>query len=98
MGSTEINDLDYNIGHLAMLPGTIVYVFIGTTASDVASALNGRSDYGLLTMIIAIVGSILAIGGIVYISIFATRILNEELKDEELKDVVDNLEDIKVEE
>ena len=41
MGITAIRFQDYMIGSTAMIPGTLVYVFIGTTISDIASIAAG---------------------------------------------------------
>jgi uncharacterized membrane protein YdjX (TVP38/TMEM64 family) len=41
MGITEIKTSHFIIGNLGMLPGVIVYVFIGTTISSIAEAAGG---------------------------------------------------------
>ena len=43
MGTTEIRFRDFVIGCIGMIPGIIVYIFIGTTFSDLASLANGKS-------------------------------------------------------
>lgn len=35
MGITSVSFFDYSIGSMAILPGTIVYVFIGTTIGSI---------------------------------------------------------------
>ena len=77
MGISGITITHYCIGNLGMIPGTIAYVFIGTTISDIADASNGSSDQSKIFLIFAIVGSILAIIGIVWISIVAKRYLKD---------------------
>lgn len=76
-----------------MLPGVAVYVFVGTSISSIASALDGSGDDDgkpkpeqTVSLVLFIVGSILACGGIVYVSVVAKRILNEELKKAEEAD------------
>jgi uncharacterized membrane protein YdjX (TVP38/TMEM64 family) len=90
MGITDIKTSHYIIGCLGMLPGVLVYVFIGTTVSSIAeaagAAVSGDKkeddsvDNSTLTLILVIVGSILACGGIIWVSAVAKRILDEELK------------------
>ena len=88
MGITGINAKDYAIGCLGMLPGTVVYVFIGTTISDIADAASGNNDQKTLVLVLFIVGSILACAGIMWVSFVAKRYLHEALaeKENELKE------------
>ena len=44
MGITDIKIGHYLIGLLGMIPGTVVYVFIGTTVSDIADAASGNNQ------------------------------------------------------
>jgi uncharacterized membrane protein YdjX (TVP38/TMEM64 family) len=79
MGITSVKTMDYIIGCVGMIPGTLVYVFIGTTISDIADTAKGKSENGTVILVFVIVGSILGCGGIVWISIIARRKLNETL-------------------
>lgn len=80
MGITGITAKDYALGNLGMIPGTVVYVFIGTTISDIADAASGNNDQKTLVLVLFIVGSILACGGIMWVSFVAKRYLNEALE------------------
>ena len=44
MGITAIKFKHFAIGCIGMIPGTVVYVFIGTTVSDIASIANGTNQ------------------------------------------------------
>ena len=78
MGITPISVLHYNIGSIGMIPGTMVYVFIGTTISDIATMATHKSKSGqMLSLVLIIVGTILACGGIVWVSIVAKQKLKE---------------------
>lgn len=59
-----------------MLPGTIVYVFVGTTIGSITDAASGNYSAGPAGLTLLIVGSILACVAIVYISIVVKRYLN----------------------
>ena len=76
MGSTGITFKDYAIGNLGMIPGVIVYVFIGTTISDLADAAAGKNDQGTLVLVLFVIGSILGCAGIIWVSIVAKGYLN----------------------
>ena len=76
MGITDIKSHHYIIGMTGMIPGTVVYVFIGTTISDIADAATGTSQQSTLILVMIIIGTILAFAGIVWVSIVAKRNLN----------------------
>ncbi len=86
LGVTSVEAKHYIIGMVGMLPGTLVYVFIGTTISDIADTASGKSENNTLILVFLIVGSILGCAGIVWISIVAKRKLNETLKIAEEED------------
>lgn len=69
-----------------MIPGTVVYVFIGTTIGSIQDAATGNYDAGVAPLILVIVGSILACVAIVYISIVVKRYLNQAMEQENNND------------
>ena len=77
MGGTAIPINKYILGSFGMIPGTIVYVFIGTTISSIADAASGNTSGSesnkTMILVLVIVGSVLACVGIVYVSIVAKR-------------------------
>ena len=80
MGITGITLKDFIIGSFGMIPGTMVYVFIGSTISDIADVASGKTkdkDGQILVLVLVIVGSILACGGIIWVSYVAKKKLNE---------------------
>ena len=79
MGVTSVHFKDYAIGGLGMIPGTIVYVFVGTTIGNIADAASGEFEGGTITLVLLIVGTILAFAAIVYITIVVKRYLNKQL-------------------
>ena len=81
LGSTTVNFKDYVIGTLGMLPASVVYVFIGTTISDLADIEKGLNENEEPLLIISICTSILAIGAIILIGITVKRKLNNKLKE-----------------
>lgn len=44
MGITDIKTAHYLVGFTGMIPGTVAYVFIGTTISDIADAASGTNN------------------------------------------------------
>ena len=81
MGITGIKVRDFAIGSIGMLPGTVVYVYIGITTSDVADVINGKAAQNNIAFVAMIIGSILACGGIVWISKVSRDALNEYVEE-----------------
>ena len=80
MGITGVKFWDYCFGGFGMIPGTIVYIFLGTTVSNIADAATGNYESGTASLVFIIVGTILAVLAIVYITIVVRRYLNQTLQ------------------
>ena len=76
MGLTDIQVTHYILGNVGMIPGTIVYVFVGTTISSIAEAASGTNK-STAALVLLIVGSVLACAGIIWVSIIAKKKLKE---------------------
>jgi uncharacterized membrane protein YdjX (TVP38/TMEM64 family) len=74
-GITAIRVRDFMLGGFGMLPGAIVYIFLGTTISNIADAANGNFEGGAATLVLLILGCALGLFAIVYISIVTKRYL-----------------------
>ena len=83
MGITGVKFWDYALGGFGMIPGTVVYVFIGTTVSNIADAATGNYEQSTLSLVFIIVGTILAFMAIIYISCIVKKYLNEALDKKE---------------
>ena len=82
MGITGVSFFDYAVGGLGMLPGTLVYVFVGTTVGSIQDAASGNYDAGPAGLVLLIVGSVLACVAIIYVSIVVKRYLNAAIAKE----------------
>jgi len=74
-GITSIKLLHFAIGGFGMLPGAVVYVFVGTTISNIADAVDGNYDGGYIYIVMLVVGTLLGVFAVVYISIITKRYL-----------------------
>jgi len=79
MGITSVRFKSYALAGFGMIPGTIVYVFVGTTIGNIADAASGNFDGGVVTLVLLIVGTILAFAAIVYVTIVVKKYLNKQL-------------------
>lgn len=78
MGITSVSFLDYVFAScIGMIPDVLVYVFIGGSIESISklSSIGFASDPILL--IVTIVGSIISIVGVVYISFVAKKEFNK---------------------
>ena len=85
-GVTAVHFRDYALGCLGFIPGTVAYVFIGTTASsllgDDDDETDDDGDSSNVQLIVIIVGAIATVIAVVLISIYAKRALNRVLEED----------------
>ena len=82
---TNLSVGHYCLASFGMLPGTIVYVYIGTSVSNIQDVATGKYEKGLAPVILLIVGSLLACGGICWISFTVKKYLNKALAEAEIE-------------
>ena len=77
MGATSVKLSDYSLGCIGMIPDSFVYCFIGGSIASFAklSSIGFTSDPVLL--IVTVVGTIISIIGILYISYLAKKEFNK---------------------
>ena len=92
---TQITLRDFILGNLGMLPGLALRVFIGTTLSSLTQDGSGLKNNKLL-MAFVIVGTLLAILGMIYISIKTKRHLQELNLNNDKEDDDDSKEALKL--
>ncbi|MBH8576605.1 TVP38/TMEM64 family protein [Nostocaceae cyanobacterium CENA369] len=81
-GITGVSFKDYFIGSIGMIPGTIMYVYIGSLASDIAAiGTEAQPTNSTMQWTIRIVGLIATIA----VTVYVTRIARKALEDETIK-------------
>lgn len=92
-GVTAAKFRDYAIGSVGIIPGTVAYVFIGTTASSLLGddSEDGESEEeedddsssgSNVQIIVFVVGGIATVIAVVLISIYSKRALNKVLEED----------------
>lgn len=81
-GVTSISFFNYCISMFAILPGTILYVFLGASAGSLADSANS-GDNITVTIVVIVVGAVFGIFAIVLTSIYARRELNKVIAERE---------------
>ena len=79
MGLTGVKLSHYVVANLGMIPGTAAYVFFGTSISSVADAASGSFEGGTLQLVLTIVGAVLAVVAVCYVSWLARREIKKNL-------------------
>jgi uncharacterized membrane protein YdjX (TVP38/TMEM64 family) len=68
MGVTGVKFWHFALGGLGMIPGVTAYVYFGTAISNMADVLSGNYEGGWVQLVIIIVGSVLAVAVIIYVT------------------------------
>mmetsp|Transcript_29253 Transcript_29253/g.38965 ORF Transcript_29253/g.38965 Transcript_29253/m.38965 type:complete len:113 (+) Transcript_29253:246-584(+) len=77
LGITSVSLRDFAIGGFGMLPGTFLYVFIGTTIGSINEAIKGEFKQGTPFLVMLLVGTVSAFAAITYITCVIKRYLKE---------------------
>lgn len=79
-GLTRVSPVAYvSASWLGMLPGTVMYVYLGTLAGSLAGAAAGRSERSAVEWAFLLVGGVVAVGVTVFLARLARRALREEV-------------------
>merc|ERR1712232_416881 len=102
-GVTAISARDYVLAMFAILPGSILYVFLGASAGSLADSANSGSNL-TVTIIVIVVGIVFGIASIVATSYYAKKELNRivaarqtAIDEEKGRQIEDNHGKIKIE-
>jgi uncharacterized membrane protein YdjX (TVP38/TMEM64 family) len=80
LGITGVSLQDYFIGSVGMIPGTIMYVYIGSLAGNLALiGTESQPTNPTITWIIRIVGFIATVAVTIYVTRIAKKALEEEV-------------------
>ena len=80
-GITGVSLKDYAIASVGMLPGTVMYVYIGSLAGDLARIGSDNQPTNItIQWIIRIVGFIATVAGTVYVTRIAREALDEQVE------------------
>jgi uncharacterized membrane protein YdjX (TVP38/TMEM64 family) len=80
-GVTQVSLKDYILGSIGMIPGTILYVYIGSLAGDIAMiGMKPSAANPTLQWMVRIIGFIATIAVTIYVTRIAKKALDEEVK------------------
>jgi len=82
-GITGVSLKDYALGAIGMVPGTVLYVYIGSLAGDLARiGMETQAPNPTVQLIVRIVG----LGATVVATVYVTRIARSALQEQYLND------------
>jgi len=79
---TKITMRDFCLGTFGLLPSQFVFVFVGTTISNIQDAASGDYNGGTGLFVFMCVMAILGCSGIVYITITVSKFMKIALAEE----------------
>jgi uncharacterized membrane protein YdjX (TVP38/TMEM64 family) len=77
LGLTRIGFVDFFVASVGMIPGTVLYVYLGALGGEAALAASGSADTELLTWVARIVG----FAATLLVTVVITRIARRALDD-----------------
>ncbi len=90
-GLTKVSLKDYVIGTLGILPGTIMYVYVGSLVQNLAALGSQQVETpSTIQWVIRIVGFLATVGITVYITKIAKQALNSEISDTSTSESLDS--------
>jgi len=89
---TKVKLLHYSLSTaFGMLPGTIMYVYFGSLARNLADVANGKAGPNLkIQIVIWVVSGVVIVATVVFITIIAKRAINKAFKEQEEKMGINN--------
>ena len=86
-GVTQVSLKDYTLGSIGMIPGTILYVYIGSLAGDIANITSSSQpttpETEIAKWILQGVGLVAAVGVTIYLTKIAQKALNDSVAEVE---------------
>ena len=78
LGGSAVRFTDYLLGSLAVVVQNLFFVYIGTTISKISDALSGGGSLNTTSIIVMSFGVLIALGGVIYVSLIVRRQLTIE--------------------
>ena len=87
LGGSAVRFTDYLLGSLAVVVQNLFFVYIGTTISKISDALSGGESLNTTSIIVMSFGVLIALGGVIYVSLIVRRQLTIETEKKVTADV-----------
>ena len=84
LGATSISVKDFALGGFGMIPEMVIILYFGTAINSVTKAATGDYEKGAFLLIVIIIGSVIGILTIFYISYLAKQELDKTMDEDEL--------------
>lgn len=85
-GITNLTLRQFALAGFGMIPGTAVYVYIGASLAQIGNSSSSPDKSSMaLRISLTVIGSLIALFGLIFISIKVKKILNKMIKEQEEK-------------
>jgi len=86
LGVTAVPFRDYVLACFAMLPGTVIFVFLGSSAGSLVDSATSGNDNRVLTISVIVAGVVFGLGGLTVITYYAKKELQRIVQENEERD------------
>ena len=83
LGVTSVKLRDYALACFAMLPGTVLYTFLGSSAGSIVESASSGGGNTTLTIVIVVIGVVFGVVSIGVTTYYAKRELNKIIDNED---------------
>lgn len=95
LGISAVNYKDFAIGTIGLFPIVLFFTYIGTTMSNIHEAVNGNSKMTPLEIVVMVLGTLVALMGLIYTTCLVRETLNTEIQRQRLLESIELQETIK---
>lgn len=87
LGISAVKYVDFIIGTLGLFPIVLFFVYIGTTMSNIHEAVSGTLEMSNLEKVVMILGTFVALAGLIYSTCLVRRTLNAEIERQKITEL-----------
>jgi uncharacterized membrane protein YdjX (TVP38/TMEM64 family) len=87
LGGSAVRFTDYLVGSIAVAAQNLFFVYLGTTISKISDALSGGESLNTTSILVMSFGILIALSGVVYVSLIVRRQLTIETEKKAAADV-----------
>ncbi len=77
LGVTSVTLRDYSLACFAMLPGTILYTFLGSSAGSIVESASSGDGNTTVTIVVVVIGIVFGVLSVVATTYYAKKELNQ---------------------
>jgi uncharacterized membrane protein YdjX (TVP38/TMEM64 family) len=88
-GISAVKYEDFALGTLGLFPIVLFFVYIGTTMSNIHDAISGNVEMTTLEIVVMVIGTLVALVGLLYTTFLVRATLNAEIERQSLLESIE---------